>query len=674
MKIFELEPRSNAIKSAISLKPKREDFIEELRKQKVYEGISRAYTLKVDELSFQVAEKGSDSFFNIFLFDNSGKNGSCDCKDFVFQKIGTCKHLEAARRALNLYPEIKELIKSKETIILDFDPVFYCLKTYVHYENIKELGCSWDDEVESPNLLIIDDLKELLSAIKEKKCEISPSASKYLKFYLEQYKIEKERQKIKDLISSGSLSVDILKHSLYNFQKVGVEYILNQRRAILGDEQGTGKTPSSLAACEAVKRVRKETNSDVKILIVCLASLKKQWYNEILKFVPDVTSNDIFLPNNSKELKKIKEFNKYTIVNYELLLRNVERFQGYNFTVCILDEAQKIKNATTKSWQSISKIKSDFFFVLSGTIVENKLDDLYSVMQIIDPLVLGPQWEFDYTFKKLHSWDARPHGNKNLTLLRELINPYLLRRMKDQVLKDLPPMIEETVFVKLSQQMQGFHHRMMEQAKKLEYDALSKNRPLTLKEQQILQMLKLKARQACDDAALFGKSIIPIGERPKVEYIKKYIEDLCINQDKKLLIFTEWVEMQNILIEDVLKELGVGYTALNGTIQTKNRQALIDDFAKDDRKKVFLSTDAGGVGLNLQFMSHILHVDLSWNPAKMDQRNARVHRIGQKNPVSIKYLVAEDSIESKILDTLNSKRKVRSGALNQDSTVDQIDF
>ncbi|MDZ7697218.1 MAG: DEAD/DEAH box helicase [Deltaproteobacteria bacterium] len=364
-------------------------------------------------------------------------------------------------------------------------------------------------------------------------------------------------------------------------------------------------------------------------------------------------------------------------MNYELVLYDEPEISQQSYDLVILDEAQRIKNWRTKTADRVKRLKSAYAFVLTGTPMENRLDELYSVFQFIDPTILGPLWRFNqryYDVQRRPSGSYKVLGYKNLDELRQRIGPYLLRRVRDEVLVDLPERIDSNFFVEMTAPQwdayQEYEHRVARLM------ALAKRRPLTPEEHHILLGSLIKMRLICNALALHEPDIHPKEREktaPKLRELREIVAEEIMGNGHKAIMFSQWSKML-AFVEPVLDKLGAGWTKLTGDVPTAKRGALVERFFEDPDCKVFLSTDAGGVGLNLQAASMVINLDLPWNPAVLEQRIGRAHRHGQSKPVHVVNLIAKGTIEERMLDTLAAKRAIFDAALNEESTVSDLSF
>ncbi|WP_437810812.1 DEAD/DEAH box helicase [Sorangium sp. So ce1078] len=397
-------------------------------------------------------------------------------------------------------------------------------------------------------------------------------------------------------------------------------------RALLADDMGLGKTLQAIAACELLRR-RGEAR---RILIVTAASLKHQWAQEIARWTGERAA--VLGGSPAQRSGALALEAAYTVLSYELTWRELSRLQALAADALVLDEAQRAKNFRTKTAATLRAIPSRFLFVLTGTPVENRLDDLYALAQLVDPALLGPLWRFNVDF---HRQDERGRivGYKNLGELRRRVAPVALRRERAEVLLDLPPLLEQTRYTPLTREQRELDADYRAQAARLV--AIAERRALRKEELDRLMMLLMKARQACDALELCdprrGKKA-----SPKLDELEALIAEVTAEPRNKVIVFSEWVGVLE-LARERLDRLRVGHLVLHGDVPTERRPALLDRFREDPAVRVLLSTDAGGVGLNLQAASYVVHLDLPWNPARLDQRTARAHRMGQARGVSVTY-------------------------------------
>jgi superfamily II DNA or RNA helicase len=472
-------------------------------------------------------------------------------------------------------------------------------------------------------------------------------------------------------VKQGARSLNVISTPLYGYQEEGVLHLTFGRRTMLADDMGLGKTVQAIAATALLKQLR-----DIQhVLIVCPASLKHQWAREIRRF--SSLSVQVIEGNPIQRRDLYRDLQFFNIINYELVRFDEEEIIRREFDLVILDEAQRIKNWRTKTADKVKRLRSPYAFVLTGTPLENRLDELYSIFQFIDPTILGPLWRFNnryYETERRPSGSYKVLGYKNLDELRRRIAPYVLRRVRDEVLLDLPQRIDSNFFVEMTSPQWKAYEEYEQRVARLM--AQARRRPLTPEEHKILLGCLVKMRLICNALALHDPEIKPQDREktaPKLRELREILGEEVASNGHKAILFSQWSNML-ALTEPALERLKLGWVKLTGDVPTKKRGALIAQFFEDPKCKVFLSTDAGGVGLNLQAASMVINLDLPWNPAVLDQRIARAHRHGQPHTVNVVNLIAEGTIEERMLDTLAAKRAVFEAALNEDSDVSDLSF
>jgi superfamily II DNA or RNA helicase len=599
------------------------------------------------------------------IVDGSRVHDTCTCPDFIANELGTCKHVEvvrlrlfAARRALRkAYARLGE---SPTEPVLTVDAASglrlaavgpWTVQLRVRHARRLRSRPPPAREGES---FAPGHLPEGLRVV-----HAAPLALALLR---ERARLFATRRTIERAIEVGHVEPDVLRRPLFPYQRDGVLHLVRTGRGMLADDMGLGKTMQAIAACE-VLRARGEAK---RVLIVTAASLKHQWAQEIERCTGERA--EIVGSGASSRRRALEAGAVYTILNYEQTWRELTRIRELHADVLILDEAQRARNFRTKTAATLRAIPSRFLFILTGTPVENRLDDLYSLLQLVDPTILGPLWRFNLDFH-VQNERGRISGYKNLSALRARVAPIILRRRKDEVAIQLPPLMEQTRYTAMSREQAELENGYRADAAQLL--AIAERRPLRKEEQERLMMFLLKARQACNALELCDPGRKKRSS-PKLDEFSALIAEITSEGTAKVLVFSEWVKMLELAAER-LDGLGLGYEMLHGSIPTEKRPALLERFRDDPEARVLLSTDAGGVGLNLQVATYVVHLDLPWNPARLDQRTARAHRLGQAHGVLVTYLCAESGIERGIEGTLDRKRAVRFAALDQSAETEEIE-
>jgi SNF2 family DNA or RNA helicase len=439
------------------------------------------------------------------------------------------------------------------------------------------------------------------------------------------------------------------------YQREGMLHFTFGERALLADEMGLGKTLQAVAACALLHHLGKAE----RVLVVAPASLKTEWEEQIRKFTT-LTGRLVFGPRSTR-LKYYTDRNPtfFTLVNYEQILADgLDINEHLRPDIVILDEAQRIKNWATKTARAVKRLQSRYAFVLTGTPIENRIDELYSIIDLLDPSPLGPLFRFNRSFYRLDG-KGRPKDYQNLGKLRERVGPVLLRRRKHHVETELPDRTDRNHFVKLTRAMRAEYEEYQRLASKLVQRSLK--RPLTKEESDRLMVFLGIMRMICDSPSIIRGHDCP--DCPKLDELDGILDDALSDPDVKVIVFSEWEGMLK-KVRDLADARGIGYAWHIGSVPQQKRRGEILAFRDDPGCRLFLSTDSGGVGRNLQSASLVINCDLPWNPAKLEQRIARAWRKHQTRPVTVINLIAEDTLEHQMLGTLANKTHLSQGVLD----------
>jgi len=440
----------------------------------------------------------------------------------------------------------------------------------------------------------------------------------------------------------------IIQATLRGYQLEGVNWLERLRtmhlNGILADDMGLGKT---LQAIIAVTQNQIENPNDLSI-VVCPTSLVHNWKEEFFKFNPQLKT----LPvdgtpvQRKKLLNNIKEFD-VIITSYSLLQKDVEFYKQIPLAYCILDEAQHIKNRGTRNAKSVKMIQARHRLILTGTPIENSLDELWSLFDFLMPGLLST---YDRFLEKYIRNPITPTGN-NIDVLRRKVSPFILRRMKKDVLQELPPVSEIVYHCHLSEIQRELYQSYAESARE-ELSKLVRKEGFERVQIHVLATLT-RLKQICCHPAIFAKDKPEIGDSAKYDMLMELLQTL-MESGHKTVIFSQYTRMLNIMRQD-LQQQGILFEYLDGS--SKNRLGIVKKFNEDPNIPIFLvSLKAGGTGLNLTGADTVIHYDMWWNPAVENQATDRVHRIGQKNSVSSYKLVTLNTIEEKIVELQNRKK------------------
>lgn len=449
------------------------------------------------------------------------------------------------------------------------------------------------------------------------------------------------------------------KATLRDYQHQGVNWLqflrISRFGGILADDMGLGKTVQTLAHLQLEKEAGRLKHAS---LIVAPTSLVGNWFEEARRFTPELK---VLIFHGAERHRD--EFDEYDLVisTYGLIQRDKSRFIEYPFYYLILDEAQSIKNARTKTTQIIQQIQANHRLCLSGTPLENHLGELWSLFHFLMPGLLGDPKQFRQFFKT--PIEKYADSDRRL-LLAKRVQPFMLRRTKNQVASELPDKTEMTRTIELAGNQRDLYEAIRMSMEKKVRDAIAKQG--MGKSHIVLLDALLKLRQVCCDPRLLSmpEAAIAHGSSAKLDTLMELLESL-IDEGRRVLIFSQFTSMLK-LIEEQLNLRHYDYLKLTG--QTQNRQALVNTFQEGKVPIFLISLKAGGTGLNLTRADTVIHYDPWWNPAVEDQATDRSHRIGQENPVFVYKLITTGTVEEAILAMQEKKRQLFDGILSDNAT------
>ena len=429
---------------------------------------------------------------------------------------------------------------------------------------------------------------------------------------------------------------------------------------------GLGKTIQAIGTAELLRR----EGLAEQIMIVCPTSLKYQWQREIERFTKDTDHTleyPLTLVIEGNPLKRKEQYASdipYKIVSYNCMSNDVKMWGSLQTEVLIMDEVQRLKNWKTQISMAARKVRSDYAVILSGTPLENKLEELYSVMEFADNYCLGPYWQFRADCIVTDD-GGKVIGYQNLNKVGETARERLIRRTKKQVALQMPKRTDQNIFVPMTKEQMSIHEEYKQSVANLVYK-WRKMHFLTEKDRQRLLQFLSMMRMVCDSTYILDqKSRCDT----KIAETMSILQSVFDNGDEKVVIFSQWERMTRLIAYE-LDKMGVGYEYLHGGVPSAKRRDLISNFTDDPESRVFLSTDAGSTGLNLQAGSIMINLDLPWNPAVLEQRIARIYRLGQERNVQVINLVARGTIEEDMLGKLRFKTAMFEGVLdNGEDTI-----
>ena len=585
----------------------------------------------------------------------------CSCPDFRKNTLGTCKHIIYA---------LERVRKKFSKAVKETPPEIKEIGVYLRYGRQLQLRLLIPDNL-TPQIVkhlkpfkdkAIQNIKSLLRCIRQvenlgAEVTIYPDAEEYINQKLFQERMTETVAEIRQDPRNHPLRKGLLNAELFPYQLDGIAFSAGIGRAVLADDMGLGKTIQGIGVAELLSRQTLVS----KVLVICPASLKSQWRIEIKRFTS--RSCRLVLGSAKERPAQYDSDSFFTICNYEQVLRDFLSIERVKWDLIILDEGQRIKNWEAKTSRIIKSLKSPFALVLSGTPLENRIDELFSVVEFIDDRRLGPAFRF-FNRHKVVDEKGKLLGYKNLDELRAKLKPFLLRRTRKGVINQLPPRTTRILRIPPTEEqldLQKGHRQIIQTIINKKY----------LTEMDLLRLQKalLMCRMCANSTFLVDKQ--PPGYSSKLNELRQLLDQLGAEEDRKIVMFSEWTTMLN-LIEPLLEEQKLNFVRLDGSVPQKKRQGLIHQFQNDPGCKVFITTNAGSTGLNLQAANTVINVDLPWNPAVLEQRISRAHRMGQKQPVQVFLLVTKDTLEENLLATLSAKHELALAVLDPEADADDV--
>lgn len=516
---------------------------------------------------------------------------------------------------------------------------------------------------------LIDNMNLDDSSIREGNGIIPKYKAIYLDSLKDRYSIIKTDNLFDKLIenfkSYRDCSLDVSlkdKKILRDYQLVGVKWLYNIYKCgfggILADEMGLGKSIQTICFLKEVLKEKK----DAKILIIAPTSLIYNWKHEFDKFGSELKYKVIgeTKAKRKKELEELDDTN-ILITTYGLIREDHEIYENINFEVIVIDEAQNIKNNNAQMTKIIKKLNSNAKFALTGTPLENSVLELWSIFDFIMPGYLASLLNFQ---RKYVIRDIDEESIKKLDTLKEQIRPFILRRKKKDVTPDLPDKIENNIYLELTDEQKKLYVAELEKTKR-ELDELLETEGFVKARFQILKLLG-KLRQICIDPSIIYENYK--GGSVKINELVPLMKQIIAN-GHKVLLFSSYKTAIDIVNRELTNN-DISCYVIDGSVSSKKRIELVNNFNSDDTNVFLITLKAGGTGLNLTSADVVIHLDLWWNPQVENQATDRAHRIGQKNSVEVIKLVCKGTIEERILE-LQEKKKVLSDNLIEGEDVDQ---
>ncbi len=613
---------------------------------------------------FRVHNPDSGTRYRVAIRGRAPGENFCACPDFATNHLGTCKHIEFTlarleRKRGGKAALTRGFVPAYSEIWLDYTGMRQvrfragtdCPPTLLsRAQSLFDVAAGWSLPRDRQG-----GLDGLLQAAQKRGHELKIHDDVW-QFIAQIRDGERRHAALADAYPKGARDRALgrlLKVRLYPFQAEGALFAARAGRVLIGDEMGLGKTIQAIAAAELFAR----HFGVQRVLVVCPTSLKHQWQKEFARFT-DREAQVIHGLRARRQLQ-YREDAFCKITHYETLARDADLIAAWAPELVIADEAQRIKNWNTITARALKRIASPYAVVLTGTPLENRLEELISIVQFVDQHRLGPTWRL-LDEHQLRDEAGRVIGYCALDRISQTLAPVMLRRRKAEVLAQLPERVDNRIFVPLTPE-QRVHHdenggivtRIVARWRKTGY--------LSDADQRRLQCALQNMRMACNSTWLLDHET---DHGHKVDELMTLLDELLEDATAKVVVFSQWLGTHELIVRR-LAQRDWGHVLFSGRVPGEKRGALVERFHADPCCRLFLSTDAGGVGLNLQHAAAVVvNMDLPWNPAVLEQRIGRVHRMGQSRGVQVVNFVGQGSIEEGMLSVLAFKKSLFAGVLD----------
>ena len=612
---------------------------------------------------FRVSNPASKSSYHVTIRGLQSGDNFCSCPDYATNELGTCKHIEFT------LAKLEKKRGAKTAFAHGYHPVFSELylrndgKRSVHFRAgtacpaaiLKSAARLFDTQ---RNGMLpehgYEQLERFIAAIAKSGHELR-AYDDALDFVAGHKDAARRVAVLNKLFPQGATSAKLaklLKAPIYPYQAEGALFAVRAGRALIGDEMGLGKTIQAIAATELLA----QHFGVSKVLVICPTSLKYQWQSEIARF--SGRASRVLAGGRVQRQKDFALDDFCKITNYEKLKTDLDQIAAWAPDLVIVDEAQRIKNWNTIAARALKRIDSPYAMVLTGTPLENKLEELISIVQFVDQHRLGPTWKLLHEHQ-VKDEAGRVTGYTGLEKIGQTLAPIMIRRRKAEVLRQLPARTDQNLLLPMTE-MQMLHHQENADIVARIVQRWRKTKFLSDTDQRRLTCALQNMRMSCNSTYLLDRET---DHGVKADELAALLDELFVQPDTKAVVFSQWTRSHDIIIRR-LEQRGIGYVSFHGSVPSEKRTMLVERFRDDPNCRVFLSTDAGSTGLNLQHASTLINMDLPWNPAILEQRISRIHRMGQKQPVRIVNFVAKGTIEEGMLAVLAFKRSLSEGILD----------
>jgi superfamily II DNA or RNA helicase len=612
-----------------------------------------------------VHNPASNSRYRVAIRGREPGMNFCSCPDFATNDLGTCKHIEFT------LGKLEARRGGKAALAAGFQPAYS--EIYLDYAGVRRVRFRAGTECPPAVLKLAKqcfdpeagwalprDRLDRLEGLLHKAQAVGHELRCYddvWQFVAQVRDGERRRGTLEKAYPQGARSkalTELLKVKLYPYQAEGALFAARAGRSLIGDEMGLGKTIQAIAAAELFAR----HFGVQRVLVICPTSLKHQWRSEFQRFTEGRTAQVIH-GLRTKRQQQYQEDAFCKITHYETLARDQDLITAWAPELVIADEAQRIKNWNTIAARALKRIDSPYAVVLTGTPLENRLEELVSIVQFVDRHRLGPTWRLLDEHQQRDE-SGRVIGYRALDRIGQTLAPVMLRRRKAEVLTQLPERVDHRIFVPLTPE-QRVHHdengdtvaRIVQRWRKTGYLSDADQKRLTCALQNM--------RMACNSTYLLDRET---DHGHKVDELMTLLEEVLQDPAAKAVIFSQWRGTHELIIRR-LAGRPWGHVFFHGSVPGEQRGALVERFHQEADCRLFLATDAGGVGLNLQHAAAVVvNMDMPWNPAVLEQRIGRVHRMGQSRGVQVVNFVGQGCIEEGMLSVLAFKKSLFAGVLD----------
>ncbi len=641
---------------------------------------------------FLVAGREPGAPYVVVLRGAKGSLPSCTCPDFAKNELGVCKHVERVRgwfsRKRKRYPTrvLSVWWKPREWPSAPPDPLREVRADVPDGPLPEEIASYYGEDGwlrETPSdSLTLEWVRAAVQAARASAAarglvlDLDPAVEARLREAEENAAASKQLEAASRGGEVWREVVPALGLKLHAYQEDGVAFLARRGRAFLADDMGLGKTVQAIAATLLLRKAA----GAARALVVCPASLKHQWQQEIERACGERAT--VLDGSHDSRLEAYREWREgFLVLNYELVLRDLDAIRTARPDVVILDEAQRIKNWDTKTAKAVKRLESPYAFILTGTPLENRLGELHSLVEFLHPRVLGPRWRL-IPLHVVTDATGRVVAYEGFDLLRSRLSGLFIRRERNAVLDQLPPRIDHTFWTELAPSQWRPYRREAARVAML----VGRNRPLRPSEVRVLLQALTSMRILCNALGQYAwertgrrlasgriatREDLKALQSPKLEEFARVLEDLLEQSDAKVVVFSQWERMLRLahfVVRELLERRGERAEVFHGGLDSGARTRMLDAFRSENDLRVLFSTDAGGLGLNLQdAASVVVNLEVPWNPAVLEQRISRVHRLGQRASVQVLHFVTRGAIEERVRKVIEGKRALFEGLLVEEA-------